>query len=127
MKIQTPQDYKTFLDSIKSENEGPAEKAGELEQTIIWNAKQDLLRICPKGKKVPDFTCQDADDMALHVNNLLELIAVMSSRAEANTKPADLAEQVKACVRAGMDAVCPYRGKKDVIAERNFRKLSEAE
>lgn len=108
--IHTPQDYAVFLDSLKPVDEESAEMHGLRFDAPLKDLPKEMFSGLRFGRR--PFTAY-----------LIE----RCRRAEANAKPADLAEQVKACVRAAMDVGRLYRGKKDIIAERNFRELSEAE
>ena len=102
----TPQDYAAFLESLRVTENGPAEMHGlsfDAEVHEIWSA--DL----------------SSDEM-------IEYLLERCRRADANAKPATLLEDVKACVRAGMDAEASSWAVNCIDASEayEFRKLSEA-
>lgn len=109
----TPQSYAAFLESLKVNND-------RLEEMHGWNFTDDPQKIWKNNVA--------ANERFDFIEYLLE----RCRRAESNAKSSDLAEQVKAFMRAGMDA----QSKSDNAMEKEgqyywdevsdeFRRLSE--
>lgn len=109
--VKTHSDYSAFLESLKVKNEGPEEMHGwrfdkptkylrvAIENTRKLTERREELRLCE------------------FIEYLIERIV----RAESNAKPETLAEDVKAFMRAGMDA--QKLASWDTL--HKFRRLSE--
>lgn len=83
---RTPQDFAPFLESLKVKNEG-------LDKHPEWNFKQDI--------EILYFSFKELGGLG---DEAIEYLFERCFRAESNAKPPTLVEDVKAFVRAGMDA-----------------------
>lgn len=109
----TPQDYATFLESLRVTEEVATEMHG-------WRMDANLEEFIKIAIEDVD---RDIEHRFLYMFERLR-------RAEANRKPSTLFEDVKSCVRAVMvigrqceRETCPCDG--TVCFEEKFRKLSE--
>lgn len=114
----TPQDYATFLESLRVTEDGPAEMHG-------WRFD------APLDSWSGDVVLQGEDPSEI-LEKVSQYFQERCRRAELNRKPPTLLEDVKACMRAGMDLASKqvpagYAFYKEHFKElETFRKLSEA-
>lgn len=113
----TPSEYAAFLDSLKVKNEGPEEMHG-------WKFSKEIKYLTVALENTRKLTeSHEVMRMCEFIEYLIERIR----RAESNAKSPTLLEDVKACVRAAMEATVRndpnYPWQKSDYDE--FRKLSE--
>lgn len=150
MTIQTPADFAKFIESLKVKNEGPEErnwpedashgngnyqnKCVGCGEVFIGHKRRIICRVCADGGACIDKARIDHAHRLLNnsldylklgpVAELLRDYEKKLARAEQNRIPETLAEDVKAYMRAAMDAEQQRRGSFGESAVE-FRKLCE--